>query len=67
MVEAAKHAPRLMVARHLKALLAQVQQSASCNTSHSVEARLSRLLLRARDLHDGAALAQKLLAGRSAR
>ena len=38
-----------------------------CKTSHSVEARLSRLLLRARDLHDGAAPAQRLLAGTSAR
>lgn len=55
---------RGLVARHEQALLAEVQQSAACNTSHSVEARLSRWLLRARDLHDGVALAltQELLA-----
>jgi CRP-like cAMP-binding protein len=55
---------RILVARHEQALLAQVQQSAACNTSHSVEARLSRWLLRARDLNDGGSLAltQELLA-----
>ena len=55
---------RSLLARHEQALLAQVQQSAACNTSHSVEARLSRWLLRARDLHDGARLplTQELLA-----
>jgi CRP-like cAMP-binding protein len=55
---------RSLLARHQQALLAQVQQSAACNTSHVVEARLSRWLLRARDLHDGATLplTQELLA-----
>lgn len=55
---------RGLVSRHEQALLVQAQQSAACNTSHSVEARLSRWLLRARDLHEGAALplTQELLA-----
>ena len=43
---------RRLLARHEQALLVQAQQSAACNASHSVEARLSRLLLRARDLSD---------------
>lgn len=45
-------------------LLAQAQQTAACNAAHSVEARLSRWLLRARDLHDGRTLplTQELLA-----
>jgi CRP-like cAMP-binding protein len=43
---------RNLLARHEQALFAQAQQSAACNASHSVEARLSRLLLRARDLCD---------------
>ncbi len=34
-------------------MLAQIQQLAACNASHSVEARLSRWLLRARDLCEG--------------
>jgi CRP-like cAMP-binding protein len=42
--------------RHIQALLAQAQQSAACNASHSVEARLSRWLLRARDLCDSETL-----------
>jgi CRP-like cAMP-binding protein len=41
---------RILLVRHEQALLAQAQQSAACNASHSVEARLSRWLLRARDL-----------------
>lgn len=55
---------RNLLARHRQALLAEVQQSAACNTSHLVEARLSRWLLRAHDLHDGATmpLTQELLA-----
>jgi CRP-like cAMP-binding protein len=40
---------RTLLARHEQALFAQVQQSAACNASHSVEARLSRWLLHTRD------------------
>jgi CRP-like cAMP-binding protein len=43
---------RTLLVRHEQALFAQAQQSAACNASHSVEARLSRWLLRARDLCD---------------
>jgi CRP-like cAMP-binding protein len=41
---------RSLLARHELALFAEAQQSVACNASHSVEARLSRWLLRARDL-----------------
>jgi len=47
---------RTALARHEQALFALTQQSAACNASHSVEARLSRWLLRARDLCDSATL-----------
>jgi CRP-like cAMP-binding protein len=47
---------RSALARHEQAVLALAQQSAACNASHSVEARLSRWLLRARDLHDSETL-----------
>jgi CRP-like cAMP-binding protein len=55
---------RSLLARHEQALLAETQQSAACNAAHSVEARLSRWLLRARELCDGEALplTQELLA-----
>jgi hypothetical protein len=55
---------RNLVARHQQALPAHARQSAACNASHSVEARLSRLLLRARDLCDseGSPLTQEFLA-----
>ena len=55
---------RGLVPRHGEALLAQAQQTAACNAVHSVEARLARWLLRARDLHDGRTLplTQELLA-----
>ena len=55
---------RRLLVRHEQALLVQAQQSAACNASHSVEARLSRLLLRARDLSDreGLPLTQEFLA-----
>lgn len=43
---------RTLFVRHEQALLAQAQQAAACNACHSVEARLSRWLLRARDLSD---------------
>ena len=55
---------RNLLMRYEQALLVQAQQSAACNASHSVEARLSRWLLRVRDLCDSEALplTQELLA-----
>ena len=55
---------RTLIARHEQAVLVHAQQSAACHAAHSVEARLSRWLLRARDLGDGEnlALTQELLA-----
>jgi CRP-like cAMP-binding protein len=47
---------RTLLARHEQALIAQAQQSAACNASHSVEARVARWLLRARDLWDSETL-----------
>jgi CRP-like cAMP-binding protein len=44
---------RTTLIRHEQALFAQAQQSAACNVTHSVEARLSRWLLRTRDLAGG--------------
>jgi CRP-like cAMP-binding protein len=44
---------RTTLIRHEQALFAQAQQSAACNAAHPVEARLSRWLLRARDLSPG--------------
>ncbi len=44
---------RTTLIRHEQALFAQAQQSAACNASHTVEARLSRWLLRSRDLAGG--------------
>jgi CRP-like cAMP-binding protein len=41
---------RNQIARRQQALIAQATQSVACNASHPVEARLSRWLLRARDL-----------------
>jgi CRP-like cAMP-binding protein len=41
---------RTTLIRHEQPLFAQTQQSAACNASHSVEARLARCLLRLRDL-----------------
>jgi len=55
-VAAQSPALRSLVIRHGEALLAQAQQTAACNAVHSVEARLARWLLRARDLHDGRTL-----------
>lgn len=55
---------RDLLVRHAQALLGQAQQSVACNASHSVEERLSRWLLHARDLWDGETLpmTQELLA-----
>jgi len=63
-VAAQSPALRSLAIRQGQALLAQAQQAAACNAVHSVEARLSRWLLRARDLHDGRTLplTQELLA-----
>ena len=44
---------RTSLIRHEQALFAQAQQSVACNASHGVEARLSRWLLRTRDLAGG--------------
>ena len=41
---------RTTLIRHEQLLFAQAQQSAACNASHALEARLSRWLLRSRDL-----------------
>jgi CRP-like cAMP-binding protein len=44
---------RATLIKHEQVLLAQSQQSAACNATHTVEARLSRWLLRCRDLVGG--------------
>ncbi|MGY4628727.1 Crp/Fnr family transcriptional regulator [Bradyrhizobium sp. USDA 4486] len=49
-VAAASTRFRSLMVRHEQALLAHAQQSLLCNTLHSVEARLARWLLRAREL-----------------
>src|SRR3982074_1363875 len=41
---------RAVLVRHEQVLLAQAQQSAACNASHTVEARMCRWMLRMRDL-----------------
>jgi CRP-like cAMP-binding protein len=41
---------RTKLIRHQQVLFVQAQQSAACNTTHSVESRLSRWLLRMHDL-----------------
>ncbi|WP_426438800.1 Crp/Fnr family transcriptional regulator [Bradyrhizobium genosp. P] len=55
---------RTLVSLYEQALTAQTQQSVACNVSHPVEARLSRWLLRARDLcgSEGLPLTQEMLA-----
>ena len=55
---------RALLGRHEQAMLAQIQQSAACNASHAVEARLSHWLLRAHELCDDQRLplTQELLA-----
>jgi CRP-like cAMP-binding protein len=44
---------RAAVARHDQLRIVQTQQSAACNACHSVESRLSRWLLRVRDISGG--------------
>ena len=59
-----EHEPlRAILIRHEQILLAQAQQSAACNASHSVEERMCRWLLRMRDLagSDELALTQEFL------
>jgi CRP-like cAMP-binding protein len=41
---------RAMLLRHGLAVYAQIQQTAGCNASHTVESRLARCLLHTRDL-----------------
>ena len=55
---------RSVLIRHEQVLLAQAQQSAGCNASHTVEARMGRWLLRIRDLtgSDEMELTQEFLA-----
>ena len=54
---------RAMLIRHEQLVFVQAQQSAACNASHKMEARLSRWLLRARDLtgEDDLLLTQEFL------
>ena len=65
LAELAKTHETLLAAliRHDQVLFAQAQQAAACNASHSVEARLSRWLLRMRDLagDDDLPVTQELL------
>ena len=54
---------RAVLVRHEQVLLAQAQQSAACNASHTVEARMCRWMLRMRDLiGDDLPLTQEFLA-----
>jgi len=55
---------RSILIRHEQVLFAQAQQSAGCNASHTVEARMCRWLLRIRDLtgSDDMQLTQEFLA-----
>jgi CRP-like cAMP-binding protein len=48
---------RTILIKHEQVLLAQSQQSAACNAAHTLEARLSRWLLRCRDLIGGESIA----------
>jgi CRP-like cAMP-binding protein len=54
-VDALKHAARQsetlhsLLIRHEQVVYAQAQQSAACNITHTIEERLARWLLRARD------------------
>jgi len=55
---------RSILIRHEQVLLAQAQQAAGCNASHTVESRMCRWLLRLRDLtqSDKLGLTQEFLA-----
>jgi CRP-like cAMP-binding protein len=55
---------RTTLVRHGQALFVQAQQTAGCNASHAVEARLARWLLRVRELagSDRFTLTQELMA-----
>jgi CRP-like cAMP-binding protein len=55
---AADHSPsfRAAMIRHGLAIYAQVQQTAGCNASHTVESRLARCLLQTHDLSGGCKL-----------
>ena len=55
---------RSLLIRHEQVLFAQSQQSAACNASHKVEARMARWLLHMRDLagNDDLTLTQEFLA-----
>lgn len=48
---------RTTLMRHEQMILVQAQQSAACNITHCLEARLARWLLRCRDLTDSDSLA----------
>ena len=56
-------ASRAALFRHEQLILVQAQQSAACNATHTVEARLARWLLRSRDLQgsDDLVLTQEFL------
>jgi CRP-like cAMP-binding protein len=47
---------RAAIARHGLAVYAQIQQTAGCNASHTVESRLARCLLQTHDLSGGCKL-----------
>ncbi len=55
---------RTALVRHALAVYAQIQQTAGCNASHTVESRLARCLLHTRDLSgsDRLVLTQELMA-----
>jgi CRP-like cAMP-binding protein len=57
-----------LLIRHEQVVYAQAQQSAACNATHTIEERLARWLLRARDLSQSDTLpfTQEFLAEASA-
>ena len=64
--KAAMESPSMLslLIRHEQTVYAQAQQSAACNISHTVDARLARWMLRARDLsrNDNLPFTQEFLA-----